>query len=293
MHQIHSEGAVRHAEKRRRGTCEFANRIARISLETYQSAVPESHRKVQKQTCVAAIVASFKGVERTRRINDEPNISYEKLQVMGLGVGTKFLSAQTIQDEQQYCTTYGHRIRDCHAEVLARRAFKRQLLEEILADLQGASFKVNNNYIPILERVGPSQFDNNETRDESKLKQNTSKCLRSGFIADDDRNMRYKLKTGVTLHFYASSAPCGNATLKKFVKMEKEVFDMSLVWSCFISFVENLHGNDIFLIEVTFLSLKITGTKSMASTITFTHSFPFTKTRSVCIIGEEGRVNEK
>ncbi|KAL7520196.1 hypothetical protein ACHAWX_004939 [Stephanocyclus meneghinianus] len=241
MHnQIHSEGAVRHAEKRRRGTCEFANRIARISLETYQSAVPESHRKVQKQTCVAAIVASFQEVARIRSINDEPNrsdrlqhtedtiSSYEKLQVMGLGVGTKFLSAHTLQDELQYCTPYGNRIRDSHAEVLARRAFKRQLLEEIWADLQGASFKVNNDYIPILERVGPNQYDNNETSDESKVTQNTSKRLRSGFIADHDKNIRYKLKDGVTLHFYASSAPCGNATLKKFVKMEKEVFDMSL-----------------------------------------------------------------
>eukprot|EP00804_Cyclotella_cryptica_P018168 CCRYP_005934-RB/>CCRYP_005934-RB protein AED:0.06 eAED:0.06 QI:65/1/1/1/0.33/0.5/4/524/426 len=242
MDQIHSEGAVRHAEKRRRGTCEFANRIARISLKTYQHVVPESYRNVQKQTCVAAIVASFNILDSGNETNGDPNTcdrlqrskealsSHEKLQVMGLGVGTKFLSAQTLQDEHQYGAPYGNRIRDCHAEVLARRAFRRQLLEEILTDLQGASLKVNDDYIPILERVRGSRFDNaaEEIRDDSKLTMKTSKSLRSGFMDVDDRNVRYKLKSGVTLHFYASSAPCGNATLKKFVKMEKEVFDMSL-----------------------------------------------------------------
>ena len=34
----------------------------------------------------------------------------------------------------------------------------------------------------------------------------------------------FKLVDGVTLHFYSSSAPCGNAVLKKFAKMEKETF---------------------------------------------------------------------
>jgi hypothetical protein len=36
--------------------------------------------------------------------------------------------------------------------------------------------------------------------------------------------MKYTLKPGVTLHMYTSSAPCGNATLKKFAKMTREKF---------------------------------------------------------------------
>ena len=90
--------------------------------------------------------------------------------------------------------------------------------------------KFSDEYIPILERV------------EADIK--------------TTNNISYRLKSDVTLHFYASSAPCkwpfymnmidswiahvildliiiyikgGNATLKKFTKMEKETFDASLV----------------------------------------------------------------
>lgn len=253
--QIHANGSVRHAEKRRAGTCEFANRIARISLDAFRSSVPQSYRDVHKQTCVAAIVAHFKDkdIEKEGGVSGSSSITatLEKveekgmgqLQVMGLGVGTKFLSDDILRAEQRNCqdrrdhedvavvdgneesegernNNYGTRVRDCHAEVLARRAFQRQIALELLDDL-----RCNNNmtedekkdeeteiYRPIFERVDTTIT--NDASDETNRRKNTPS--------------RYRLRPNVTLHFYASSAPCGNATLKKFTKMEKEIFDTSL-----------------------------------------------------------------
>ena len=39
---------------------------------------------------------------------------------------------------------------------------------------------------------------------------------------------KYQLKSNVSLHMYTSSAPCGNATLKKFAKMTRERYDHTL-----------------------------------------------------------------
>ena len=232
--QIHSQGAVRHAEKRRRGTCEFANRIARISLDTYESTVPKSYRDLHKQTCVAAIVAHFDHQE-CHGMNENLHVQStskedvrDKLQVMGLGVGTKFLPASLLQDDQNNCT----RIRDCHAEVLARRAFRRQILYEIENEMnENTKNASSSDYLPILERI---KDDNKSTMNEAQRLESATFELAN---ASKDRSLRYRLKPGVTLHFYCSSAPCGNATLKKFVKMEKETFDSTLVRFC-------LHLND-------------------------------------------------
>jgi hypothetical protein len=45
---------VRRSEKRRTSTCQFADRVAKISIEHYRKYVPFAH---QTQTCMAAIVA--------------------------------------------------------------------------------------------------------------------------------------------------------------------------------------------------------------------------------------------
>lgn len=212
MEQVHAKNAVRHAEKRRIGTCEFANRIATVSLDAYKLTVPKSHRDVMKQTCVAAIVAHYSSKCSQSEANNKMSVG--KLRVLGLGVGTKFVTHDVLMKEQnnEANSCYGKRIRDCHAEVLARRAFRRQIALEILADLKknsspGSEVEIGDDEQSLMERV---------------------ECK------DDDiqtKNIRYRLKPHITIHFYTSSAPCGNAILKKFVKMEKEVFDTSLV-SC-------------------------------------------------------------
>ena len=102
---------------------------------------------------------------------------------------------------------YGRRVRDCHAEVLARRAFRRAVTLEIqrhLLDFQnrrrdeapttssdGMMGSVNSNNILMATSL-PSSAD-------------------SGSV--DEIRIRFALKESVTLHFYASSTPCGNATV--------------------------------------------------------------------------------
>ena len=127
--RLHAPGAVRHAEKRRTGTCSFADRIATVSLDCFRQHIPESFLEAQKQTCVSTILAHFS--------------SDGHLRVQGLGVGTKFLPERVLEEQDvgedepaeylegldghSYRRGYGVLVRDCHAEVLARRAFRRQL----------------------------------------------------------------------------------------------------------------------------------------------------------------------
>lgn len=191
MSSNHADGAVRHAEKRRTGTCQFADRVATLSIEEFRRCVPSSFRESQKQTCLATFVAHFKD---------------GALQLMGMGVGTKFLPESLLRLEEQgepkdriflgldgmRYSGYGKRVRDCHAEVLARRAFQRQLLTEIQWIMQN---RIGEGYRCVLQRTSEGKFE---------------------------------LKANVSIHMYSSSAPCGNATLKKFAKMEKEKFDASL-----------------------------------------------------------------
>lgn len=190
---VHAAGAVRHAEKRRAGTCAFANRVARASLEAYAAAVPPSYREGHKHTCVAAIVA------HVRPPPGDGDAADDCLQVMGLGAGTKFLPeavlrAEEREDDDAHGDGYGKRLRDCHAEVLARRAFRRQVAREILllGTAAGDDAAVDAGggeaeYFPILEET-------------------TGDCDGNG--RDNGTHVRYRLKPGVTLHFYASSAPC-------------------------------------------------------------------------------------
>ena len=207
--QTHASGAVRHAEKRRIGSCQFANRVATVSLDAYKSSVPELYRDANKQTCVATIVAHYSS-------NNSPSNGERsdvgKLRVIGLGVGTKCLSDNAIKNEQN-ANIYGKRIRDCHAEVLARRSFRRQIALEILEDL-----KTTRN-----DESSVSKTNTHDDHDDFSILE------RGCGNGSQQNNICYRLKSNATLHFYASSAPCGNATLKKFVKMEKEIFDTSLV----------------------------------------------------------------
>jgi hypothetical protein len=189
--QYHKEGAVRHAEKRRISTCVFADRIARASIDTFLAKVPQDWTHENKQICLASFVAHFN--DR----NDDDN-----LKVLAFGVGTKFLSEEELKSEIESSlsvdavNSYGKRIRDSHAEVLAKRAFRRQLICEM----------------------------------EYHLGIGNSECLQQGLCSILKMNQTldgmfsFALKDNVTIHMYTSSAPCGNATLKKFSKMTKETF---------------------------------------------------------------------
>jgi Adenosine-deaminase (editase) domain len=209
--------SVRHAEKRRTSTCRFADRIAQFCVDHYREHVPSTFREEQKQTCMAAVVAFVDGNAGGSGVGMLGPNNFNKIDsgvavkevashtdvgrffMLGLGVGTKFLSRELLDEETKYqhdsatkLPSYGAIVRDCHAEVLARRAFRRQLLLLILQDIDS---DVGGESLPILQRVSL----NSET-------------------------ICYGLRPGVSLHMFTSSAPCGNATLKKFATMKQERF---------------------------------------------------------------------
>eukprot|EP00978_Attheya_sp_CCMP212_P022199 scaffold65949_cov51-Attheya_sp.AAC.2 len=286
----HKEGSIRHAEKRRTGTCQFADRVARISIDAYRSSVPQqqTNNGAQQHACLATIVAHFpilppndtlmsqgskEEITQTAIVGDDTIHHGGYLQVMGLGVGTKFLSESILQQELKSCSDnddsskdaatttsssssssspslspssrlgYGTRIRDCHAEVLARRAFRRQLSMEMLTAIRahttnetcktvgtdpGKEKVTSDVYRPILQRID----NRRRAATGSKMAENVNDEEGGGNMKDDPL---FELRPGVTLHMYTSSAPCGNATIKKFAKMKREVFDSTLgpdEWPC-------------------------------------------------------------
>ena len=124
--QLHKKGGIRHVEKRRTSTCMFADRIATHSLKYYNKVIPKNEIDTIQQTCVATIIAKF---------NDKDN-SEDNFQVMGMAIGIKFINEEKLSMEEKG-DSYGTRVRDCHAEILARRAFQRQLSMELLYHLKG------------------------------------------------------------------------------------------------------------------------------------------------------------
>ena len=218
--------AIRHAEKRRTSTCRFADRVAQLSVDHYKATIPIEKRP--PQTCIATIIAHYRKNEDDHKTkdNDQNSIDDKKycsdaegqmMWVLSMGVGTKFLSESCLREEleNEVKDGYGSRVRDMHAEVLARRAFRRQLTLEIQEDQR------------VLEtnRRASDRFGDND----NKQGENPSVLVRSNGLSSRKRTdkcpkIRYKLRPGLTLHMYTSSAPCGNATLKKFCKMSKERF---------------------------------------------------------------------
>jgi hypothetical protein len=214
--------AVRHAEKRRTSTCRFADRVAALSIQAYRQRIPLAYQAAQPYTCIATVVAHC--------------AKHDHLQVVSLGVGTKFLSHATLQDETQLHTGYGTRVRDCHAEVLAVRAFRRYLLLEIQQIQCKQQLKLQNQQSTLQHQEqdvsSPSSTTTNVGKDMCLLE--LIPCTH-GTNGMTTATQKYRLRHGITFHFYCSSAPCGNAVLKKFATMHKEVFRNDLcdsTWPC-------------------------------------------------------------
>jgi Adenosine-deaminase (editase) domain len=192
--------ALRYVEARRTGSCAFADRIAALSIEHYRRCLPEPLRL--PPTCLATIIAAFREANATSTPEEGP-VPQQCLVVCAMGVGTKFLSQEVLsQEEEEYSshTPYGTRIRDAHAEVLVRRAFRRYLGECM------EQLKKNERSDSILERAptSPSAWTHRNTPS------------------------LYQLRSNVTLHMYCSSTPCGNSTIKKFATLRKETYCSTL-----------------------------------------------------------------
>jgi len=162
---------MRSAEKARPvSSCPFADRVARLSIEAFATHCPsdllESFR--QKQTVLAAILM--------HRVGDDQQP--EDLRVVSFGVGTKTLSrSSALSDDEER-----RRLRDMHAEALARRG----LLKHLYAELRACATDDPSSSIFLPSACGV-----------------------------------FTLREGVSFHLYTSSAPCGNATIKRWAKGKK------------------------------------------------------------------------
>ena len=101
--------AIRHAEKRRESTCRLADRVAAAAIRQWRALAPASGA----QACVAAVVAVAAG---------------DDVKCLSLGAGTKLPPRAAVAADAG-----GLLLRDCHAEVLAVRAFKRYLFAALAA----------------------------------------------------------------------------------------------------------------------------------------------------------------
>lgn len=134
---------------------DFADRCARLALERYFQLCGRHALSARGQVVLAAMLAQ-----------EHPH----DLWVVALGVGTKFMPADAVKADQ------GHeRVRDSHAEVLARRGFMHYLYKEVQALVGLSSMPV--------------------------------RLLQAAASGDS-----FELKEGLSLHLYVSTAPCGWAS---------------------------------------------------------------------------------
>lgn len=173
---MQSESSLRSAEGARKASCEFSDQVARLCVDKFRQLCPADLS--YQQTCVAGVVMLL-----------PPSAEGdEQLVVVALGVGTKTAGMQVLREEAKRMKNQGGAqtleskiLRDCHAEVLARRAFKRWL--------------VNMCHSASISSDGISEY----------------RVIRK--VED-----KYMIDPKVTFHLYSSSQPCGNASVKKWAK---------------------------------------------------------------------------
>ena len=226
-------GGGRDAEHvgRRTSSCIFADNIAKASIAAYDAAlasVPEPARTDAfgggKQTVLAAVVA------RDERM--------DALRVVSLGTGTKFMSAVDIEADADA----GARVRDSHAEVLARRGLRRFLYAQLaLASKRSAGPSTG---ISRKRTRGDDDTGDGATTESARGEgddagpgpgSNPGSIHGRGAHSTnyfDDTNWSvlerdgdgYRVRPSVTFHMYTSSTPCGNAAIKRWAKGAKEKF---------------------------------------------------------------------
>eukprot|EP01038_Epipyxis_sp_PR26KG_P010706 gene10706-14374_t len=188
---------MRSAESGERiSSCILADRIASVTLASYQRLCPPYLRDSFNQTVLSSFVVQCP-IYQTSNNN---KVCETLLYVASIGVGTKVLPAEIIDKSRLNHSRQGDKlIRDMHAEIIARRGFRRFLISQykVLIHSNGA------------------------------INQHKNSNQESPFFELNDVGMLI-LKPGVFIHMYSSSQPCGNATIKRWAKGSKPVFDDSL-----------------------------------------------------------------
>ena len=147
----------------------------------------------------------------------------------------------------------GRLVRDCHAEVLARRGLLKYLYEELnrllviqiadkktrIIDNKDNSDSNDDNLNHVDEGMKNQKIENDKSDD---MRHNSSHCSVKSIIKEAPSSKSrtldctvtefspftvnpatglLKLKEDYILHLYSSSQPCGNATIKKWAKGQK------------------------------------------------------------------------
>ena len=159
----------------------FANRVAAAAGCAYRRWFPDHATHTRGAAVIAAIVAHERHASSPF---DAPGHG-DRLRVLSLGSGTKFMPREVAAAAAAGGTArWESVVHDSHAEVLARRAFLRMCYREIM-DIarESSTYLVAGAGTPwrLLEATGHA----------------------GGF----------RLRPGVTLHLYVSTAPCGSCSM--------------------------------------------------------------------------------
>ena len=196
---------------RRTSSCAFADNVAAAAMRAYDAVLAHladrdpSRSTERGQTVLAAVVAR------------DARCVPPRLRVVSLGAGTKFMRAADIDAD----ALSGTKVRDCHAEVLARRGMKRFLYAQI------RSARRRSRDAEDARRGGETR-----KRHEPPVAVEEEEWLVLEPVpndaASDAASESWRVRPEVSFHLYASSAPCGNATVKRWARGKKETFDDAL-----------------------------------------------------------------
>lgn len=177
--QVPGTASLRLAEKDRDGTCPFADTVATLAVTAYRERCAAFDAARTEQTVVAAFLVhdtrtTATGADPVAASSGGAAAATSALSVVALGVGTKFMPAEMDGAAGRGCLW---RVRDSHAEILARRSFLRYLYQQLQCCY-------------------------------------TEDGAGSIFWRAAGEN-RCRLRTGVSFHLYSSTVPCGNASLAR------------------------------------------------------------------------------
>ena len=171
----------RHGEKSRTSSCAFAESISKVAIDQFQllrEKTEDRHNlRANAEQNLRTVLSAFIALDsRTNRMT-----------CLTVANGTKTISDEDFDREMEKKSYERGKLRDLHAEVLARRALKRYFALEMRTLLGDGCEDENDSFL--LERVG----------------------LEKGRVL-------FKMKAHKSIHLYVSSCPCGNATIRKWAK---------------------------------------------------------------------------
>ncbi|XP_048728117.2 tRNA-specific adenosine deaminase 1-like [Ostrea edulis] len=151
----------------------FADKVADLCYAKYQSLPKKGKPQRDKEWTLLSCVVLTRNAKEMR--------------VVSLGTGTKCIGKSKLSPE-------GDTVSDCHAEIVARRAFLRYLYAELTEAYSDRKSQI--------------------------------------FDAPDSTSNKCQLKSGIHFHFFSSHTPCGDASIfPKDVLSEKEGVDWdSFCW---------------------------------------------------------------